>query len=106
MGDNARRQRQHLVTLGGQRGTSAAQQLHESMEKVRVARIWERRAQRVVLIGKGRTAALWHNFVKERVAPEPEGGGGRRRRRREGVCSGMDERARTGGGVSGAPPFL
>jgi hypothetical protein len=42
--------------------------------------------------------ALRRDFVEERVAPVLEGGGGHRRRRREGVCSGMDERARRGGG--------
>jgi hypothetical protein len=63
---------------------SGAQQLCEITEKMRTARIWERRIRREVLIGKGRTAALQHDFVEERVAPVPEGGGGHRRRRREG----------------------
>jgi hypothetical protein len=37
-----------------------------------------------VLTGKGRTKALRHDFIKERVAPMPEGGGGRHRRWKEG----------------------
>jgi hypothetical protein len=81
-------------------GPSGAQQLCESTEKVRAAGIWERRARRGGgAHRKGRTAALWHDFVEESVAPVPEGGGERRRRWREGVCSGVDERARRGGGV-------
>jgi hypothetical protein len=75
------------VTLGGRRGTSGAQQLCESMEKVRAAGIWERRAWRgrgVVLTGKGRMVALRHDFIEERVALVPEGGGGHHRRWREG----------------------
>jgi hypothetical protein len=36
-----------------------------------VAEIWERRARRGVLTGKGRTVALLCDLIKERVAPVP-----------------------------------
>jgi hypothetical protein len=58
-------------------GPSGAQQLRESTEKVRKTGIWERMAQRWVLSGKGRTAAL-RRVVEERVVSVPVGGGGHR----------------------------
>jgi hypothetical protein len=52
---------------------------------------------------KGRTVALRHDFIEERVASVPEGGGGHRRRRREGVYSSVDKTTRRG---VGAPMVL